>query len=374
MSVVYLACAHCLLSQVGRALLKPVEKLLRSDGGSNRQPPQDPTDPTDGAASGAAGTPLPTSGTQTPSLARGSARMIPPEREEHESLEDNQAARRNLEEGGRGRGAAYAALFGGGAAAAGGGFGGADTEPVTPTAGTLERNETGGVGGEEGEGRGRGQGAFAGLLAAGAADDGQLQAAGGVASGVDGAAAGHGAGTQAGAAVAAVAGAGGEGGAAGAPARPMALDNDVLQPAAELLAIRTVKAHKQPTNQAPEPAGSSTVTAADGAADDTQNSIAAQLARLNEPGAGKTLTGAQAGAGTDPSLPNTGPQQAAPSEGTVSKGMLYSVLASLMGGPAQVAEFEGVMQKLQYDKHQELSFEQISEGLKYLGEFLAISS
>lgn len=52
---------------------------------------------------------------------------------------------------------------------------------------------------------------------------------------------------------------------------------------------------------------------------------------------------------------------------TVSRGALYSVLGRLMGGPAQLAEFQAIMAQLRYDEQQELSFDQISEGLECLG-------
>jgi hypothetical protein len=54
-------------------------------------------------------------------------------------------------------------------------------------------------------------------------------------------------------------------------------------------------------------------------------------------------------------------------EGTVSRGMVYNVLGKLMGGASQLAEFQAVLSKLQYDTHQELSYEQVSEGLKHMG-------
>lgn len=43
-------------------------------------------------------------------------------------------------------------------------------------------------------------------------------------------------------------------------------------------------------------------------------------------------------------------------------------LGLLLGDPAKVAELQDVMRRLQYDKAEELTYEQLSEGLQWLGK------
>ena len=42
-------------------------------------------------------------------------------------------------------------------------------------------------------------------------------------------------------------------------------------------------------------------------------------------------------------------------------------LGLLVSDPAQMQEFNEVMARLHYDKHQELTYEQIAEGLRCMG-------
>jgi len=321
-----------LLQKVGKALLKPVEKLIRAASAA------------DGNASSGPGskgdTGVVASGAETPNIARASvglAAMLESHAQSKDNdLEENMAARRNLEEGGRGRGAAFAALFGGAAPPAA--ASGASASGPAPSGSSL-----------------------AAMAAAATASGVATQVSGPLGAGALGsafaapaAAAAAVAGANGGAATTAAQPAGGSTGSNGSAAeaaKPVPLDNDVLQPAGDMFAIRTVKAHKQPSQQAapaPEP--------------EPGNIIAAQLAKL-EPN-----HSVSSAAGQDHT--NSGTTR---TEGTVSKGMLYNVLGTLMGGPAQVAEFEAVLQKLQYDKNTELTFEQISEGLQWLGYKLEAS-
>jgi hypothetical protein len=90
------------------------------------------------------------------------------------------------------------------------------------------------------------------------------------------------------------------------------------------------------------------------------HTIAAQLARLEQ------ATLAQGEGGGDGTTAYG--SEAALAGGTVSRGMLYDVMGSLLGGPAQLSEFQSVMSQLQYDTKSELSFEEVSQGLQCLGE------
>ncbi len=118
--------------------------------------------------------------------------------------------------------------------------------------------------------------------------------------------------------------------------------------------IHKVKAHKRADAAAADDAQT---TAAAVAEVPEAQSIAQQLARIEQaapPDRGASDAAAAAAA-----------QRIG---GTVSRGTVFNMLGNLLGGPTQLAEFQNVLTKLQYDKNTELSFEQISEGLTHLGE------
>lgn len=275
---------------MGTALLKPVKNLMQrsGSGGDLSRGSLANTNPSAQDSMAPSGTQTPVPGGPPvggPSLARQSALLAALAQDEPADLEENKAARRDLEEGGRGKGA-YAALFG----------------------------------------KARGEGAAAAALAAAAAAEGgegvgEKGARSGTATPLLGAAAGAGPG-------------------AGLPPKPVVpVTTDVLPPtgAQDMLSIRTVKAHKQPQQQQQqqEEAAKPQEEAAQ------ENIIAAQLARIEQ--ARKDAGGAAHAGGPQVDGSRAGPDPTARRlEGTVSKGMLYDVLGSLMGGPTQLAEFQMV--------------------------------
>ncbi|GIL43935.1 hypothetical protein Vafri_1520 [Volvox africanus] len=135
-------------------------------------------------------------------------------------------------------------------------------------------------------------------------------------------------------------------------------------------AIHTVKAHKLPQQQLPSPAAPPAPPAATSQGPET--AAGWLLDGVQEPAVGRAVTGtspeAAAQGATGASGDQDQDQDKDKGKGTgLSQTDLAPALGLLLGDPAKVAELQEVMQRLQYDKAEELTYEQLSEGLQWLG-------
>ncbi|GIL95565.1 hypothetical protein Vretimale_1571, partial [Volvox reticuliferus] len=128
-------------------------------------------------------------------------------------------------------------------------------------------------------------------------------------------------------------------------------------------AIHTVKAHKPLQQQLPSPPAPSAPSAA--VAEGPEAAVGRLLDGVQEPAVERAMTGTSEAAAQG--LIGASGGQVTDKVTGLSQQDLAPALGLLLGDPAKVAELQEVMQRLQYDKAEELTYEQLSEGLQWLG-------